>query len=127
MRARGVLAAVLIACVVAACGGNGRTARPATIGFGDADIGHDLIEQYGCGSCHTIPGVRGADGLVGPPLNAMGSRTFIAGELANTPENMVRWVMDPQDVEPGTAMPDLGVSEDDARNIAAYLAGLTAD
>jgi cytochrome c len=116
----------IVVCTIAACGGNGRQARPSTIGFGDAEIGHDLIEHYGCGSCHMIPGVRGADGLVGPPLIAMGSRTFIAGELANTPDNMVRWVMDPQDVEPGTAMPDLGVTKDEARNIAAYLAGLTA-
>lgn len=65
--------------------------------------------------------MRDADGTVGPPLIAMGKRSFIAGELTNTPGNLVRWVMNPKDVEPGTAMPDLGVSRDDARNIAAYL------
>ncbi len=68
--------------------------------------------NFGCGSCHTIPGVRGADAMVGPPLN---------GRLPNTPENLVHWIVTPQTVEPGTAMPNLGVSEREARDMAAYL------
>jgi cytochrome c len=88
---------------------------------GDPDHGRRLIEQYGCGSCHTIPGVRQADGLVGPPLNRFGARSYIAGELPNNADNLQRWIRDPQGVEPGTAMPDLGVTPLDARDIAAYL------
>lgn len=71
-----------------------------------------------------IPGVTGAVGLVGPPLTAWAKRAYIAGNLANTPENLVRWIRQPQAVEPGTAMPDLGVEEGDARDMAAYLFSL---
>lgn len=94
---------------------------PQQIPNGDPNRGQRLIGQYGCGSCHTIPGVRGADGLVGPPLTQFGSRSYIAGELPNTPGNLQHWIRDPHSVEPGTAMPDLGVTELDARDIAAYL------
>lgn len=90
-------------------------------GSGDADAGKQALVRYGCGSCHTIPGVRGADAMVGPPLNAWSRRSFIAGRLPNTPENLVHWIVTPQTVEPGTAMPDLGVSEREARDMAAYL------
>lgn len=88
---------------------------------GSADVGSKLITRYGCGSCHEIPGVKGANGLVGPPLIKFGRRQFIAGELANTPDNLIRWISDPKGVEPGTDMPNLGVSADQARDIAAYL------
>jgi cytochrome c2 len=87
-------------------------------------IGQQLIEHRGCGSCHDIPGVKGADGLVGPPLLKFGRRGYIAGELANTPDNLVRWLLDPKAVEPGTDMPDLGLTQQQARNIAAYLEDL---
>ena len=86
--------------------------------------GRAAIDAYGCGSCHMIPGVQGAVGLVGPPLLAWSRRTVIAGELPNTPQNLIDWIMRPQSIEPGTAMPDLGVSDADARAIAAYLATL---
>jgi putative membrane protein len=87
----------------------------------DARRGAQLINQYGCGSCHTIPGVRGADGLVGPPLTKFGSRSYIAGELVNSGPDLQRWIEDPQAIEPGNAMPDLGVTPEDAQDIAAYL------
>lgn len=83
--------------------------------------GRSLIRAYGCGSCHTIPGVRGANSMVGPPLIGIRHRTYIAGVLENTPENLVRWIHDPQAVDPRTAMPYLGVSPAEARHIAAYL------
>jgi cytochrome c1 len=86
--------------------------------------GRAAIDAFGCGSCHMIPGVQGAVGLVGPPLTAWSRRTVIAGELPNTPQNLVRWIMRPQSIEPGTAMPNLGVGDADARAIAAYLATL---
>jgi cytochrome c1 len=98
--------------------------RPAAFAPATPERGRAAIQAYGCGSCHMIPGVRGAVGLVGPPLLAWSRRTVIAGELPNTPENLVDWIMRPQSIEPGTAMPDLGVSDADARAIAAYLATL---
>jgi cytochrome c2 len=88
---------------------------------GDARRGRAIIEAYGCGACHIIPGVPGANGLVGPPLIFFGARTMIAGELPNTPENLERWLQNPRAVEPGTAMPDLGLSPDQAQDITAYL------
>jgi cytochrome c2 len=118
---RAVAVAVLTAGLLLGCTERGRTPRASTVDFGDAEAGKVAMRHYGCVGCHVIPGVRDAVGLVGPPLTKMGRRSYIAGELANTPENLVRWIMDPQGVEPGTAMPDLGVSRDDARNIAAYL------
>lgn len=122
-RALSVAAALVAgALVVAGCGDDFRPTR--VVPGGSASVGEELIGAYGCGSCHEIPGVRGADGTVGPPLTKFGRRQFIAGQLANTPENLIRWITDPKGVEPGTAMPDLGVTEDEARNIAAYLESL---
>lgn len=88
---------------------------------GDPNHGKQVISDYGCGSCHTIPGVRGANGAVGPPLYFMGRRTMIAGELPNTPDNIIRWIKNPKSVEPGTAMPALGLTDEQARDAAAYL------
>ena len=88
---------------------------------GRPDRGADLITRYGCGSCHTIPGVNRADGLVGPPLTRFGARSYIAGQLPNNADNLQHWISDPQAVEPGTAMPNLGVTAIDAQDIAAYL------
>lgn len=70
---------------------------------------------------HTIRGIEGGRGLVGPPLNGVRDRMTIAGELPNTPENLIRWIQHPHTVEPNTIMPDMNISEDDGRNIAAYL------
>ena len=89
--------------------------------IGDPERGAAQIEQIGCGSCHIIPGIAGARGLVGPPLDHMGKRVYIAGLLPNTPANMVTWLRDPQEIVPGNAMPDLGLSEEQARDITAYL------
>jgi mono/diheme cytochrome c family protein len=88
------------------------------------DDGKRAIQQYACGTCHYIPGITGATKPVGPTLRGIGGRSFIAGVLSNTSENMVMWIMSPQRVDPMSAMPDLGVTEQDARSIAAYLATL---
>ena len=90
----------------------------------NAERGKRAFLQYGCATCHDIPGVVGADAPVGPPLANMGQRGAIAGLLANNPENMVRWIREPQRLHPGSAMPDLGVKEPDARDMAAYLYSL---
>lgn len=92
-----------------------------TVAGGNADRGVAAIRKYGCGTCHMIPGIREAQGTVGPPLIAFGRRTYIAGEVANTPEHLIVWIEVPQSIEPGTAMPNLGVSDAEARDIAAYL------
>jgi cytochrome c2 len=91
---------------------------------GDARRGHDAIRRYGCGACHSIQGVNGARALVGPPLDGMAERAYIAGVIVNTPLNLQRWIRDPQGVDPRTAMPDLGVTDTEARDIAAYLYSL---
>ena len=88
---------------------------------GEPDRGLAAIGRYGCAACHTIPGVRGASATVGPPLGGIASRTYLAGQLANSPDNMRRWIQQPQQVERGTAMPNMGVTDDDARDITAYL------
>ncbi|OLE56046.1 MAG: hypothetical protein AUG51_00545 [Acidobacteria bacterium 13_1_20CM_3_53_8] len=95
--------------------------QAAAMTGGDPHRGEQAITRYGCSTCHTIPGVRGADALVGPPLLKMGSRSYIAGVLPNTPDNMIRWIKNPPAVDRLTAMPNLGVSDQDARDIAGYL------
>ncbi len=97
---------------------------PAKAASGSTKQGEAIILQKGCGGCHTIPGIDGADGLVGPPLTQMGRRIFIAGVLRNTPANMAAWVYDPQRYVPGNAMPSVGLSPQDAADVAAYLESL---
>ena len=93
----------------------------AVVAGGDAARGRQYITTMGCGGCHDIKGIAGARGRVGPPLDGIASRSMIAGEAPNSPENMIRWIEDPQAIEPATAMPNLGVPEPVARDIAAYL------
>ena len=88
---------------------------------GDADRGAASLQAYGCGACHVIPGVPGAVSYVGPPLDAWADRHYIAGSLSNTPDNLILWLREPQTVEPGTAMPNMGVTEQAARDMSAYL------
>lgn len=97
--------------------------QPARLA-GDAERGKRALFQYACNACHSIPGVTGAQVHVGPPLEGIARRTMIAGTLANTQENLVLWLRATQRVKPLTAMPQLGVSEQDARDIAAYLGTL---
>jgi cytochrome c2 len=87
----------------------------------DVHRGETAIRKYGCGSCHMIPGITGANGMVGPPLGQIASRVYIAGVLANEPDNMIRWIENPPGIDPKTAMPNVGVTPRDARDIAAYL------
>jgi cytochrome c2 len=92
----------------------------ATTG-GDPARGEAMFIQYGCGSCHAAKHVRMAGGSVGPSMDGIGLRAMIAGKLANNPDNLQRWIRDPQSVSPGTDMPDLHVGEKDARDISAFL------
>lgn len=91
---------------------------------GDKKRGEGLIREFGCGMCHQIRGIAGANGAVGPPLTNWAKRHYIAGALNNSPNNLVPWIMDPQQVEPGTVMPTVGVGEQEAWDISAYLYSL---
>jgi cytochrome c len=95
-------------------------ARSITSG-GDPSAGRELLAQYGCGSCHDIPGVAAARGAVGPPLGSMSERAYVGGVLPHTPENLMRWIENPQGIDSLTAMPTLGVTRKESRHMAAYL------
>jgi cytochrome c len=88
---------------------------------GDPSRAPDLIRRYGCAGCHTIGGINGGDGQVGGQLSDMRKRVYVGGVLNNTPENMVRWIVNPEQFSPRTAMPATGISEQEARDVAAYL------
>jgi cytochrome c2 len=103
--------------LLASCSSGSRPPAPE----GDAERGRVLLQTYGCGYCHVIRGVHGARGNVGPPLDDAGRRVYLAGSLANTPPQMAQWIRFPQAYRPGTAMPDLGVTAEDARDMVAYL------
>lgn len=100
-----------------------RQARAAA-GPADPARGRIAVGQYGCAGCHAIPGFDGPEARVGPTLHGIGSRLMLGGVLPNSPENMAHWLRSPQSVSPPTAMPDLGVTERDARDMAAWLATL---
>ena len=111
--------AILILAGLGGCGESGEASQRLV--DGNPDLGKVAILHYDCGVCHTIPGVRGAEGTVGPPLTDFGLRTYIAGVAPNRPGLLVRWIQDPPAIAPDTAMPNLGVSDEEARHIAAYL------
>jgi putative membrane protein len=90
-------------------------------GGGDPDRGKTALRRYGCGSCHSIPGVLAATATVGPPLDKLAMRSYLAGRIDNTPTNLIRWIRDPKSIDQKTAMPDVGVTDDDAKDMAAYL------
>ena len=114
---------VLVAALFAAgCTPQAKIREEArTLTGGDPEKGVAAIARYGCAACHVIPGIRGAAGTVGPPLTAIASRGYLAGHLPNSPANMMLWIQQPQHIDRRTAMPNMGVTDEDARNITAYL------
>jgi cytochrome c2 len=127
---RWIVAAVVALAAVAAAGTLGaswiskqqqseRVARAMT--GGDPAKAPDLIRRYGCSGCHTISGIPGGDGQVGGPLSDLKKRVYVAGVAENSPDNLVRWIVDPQSFSPRSAMPRSGISEGEARDVAAYL------
>src|SRR4051812_50182833 len=119
---RAIISMVLSAVLLGACGcDDGRRQHAAALtGGGDPDRGKQSIGQYGCGSCHTIPGVRGADALVGPSLERVGGRAYIGGVLPNNPHNLVRWILNPPAVDPPTPLPNIPLSQADARDLPRH-------
>jgi cytochrome c len=114
------VAALIGVAALAGCGGGSDSAPVGS----DAAHGRAELVEFGCGTCHVIPGVTGADGRVGPSLAGFAERSEIAGRIPNTPKALIRWIVNPQRIEPGTAMPDMGVPELVARDMAAYLGSL---
>jgi cytochrome c len=95
--------------------------QAAALTRGDIERGRVAIRYYGCPACHSIPGVPGADGLVGPSLAGIAGRVYLGGAVSNTPENMRRWIRRPRDIAPRTIMPNIPMTEHEARDIAGYL------
>jgi len=120
-RPRLLVSGFLVLVFTAGCGGQAPESANVSMLGGNARRGAATIARKGCGSCHMIPGVAGADGLVGPPLIHWSRRSFIAGAVPNSPDNLIRWIENPNAVEPGTAMPDLKLTPQEARDVAAYL------
>lgn len=121
-----IVAFIMLPLVMAAC----EAAEPPLhlrIEGGDARKGRELISSYGCGTCHTIEGVSGAIGVVGPPIVDFAQRTVLAGAYPNVPRFLVPWLMDPPALKSRTGMPNLGLTAKEARHIATYLYTLGAD
>jgi cytochrome c1 len=108
------VAAIALSLALAGC------AKPEPIA-GDRENGRLLLRQFGCGQCHRIPGAAAAQGDTGPPLGKMRARVYLGGVLPNTPANLALWIRDPRRCDPRTTMPSLGVTAEQARDMAAYL------
>lgn len=122
MTARAPIALTVLgvaAVVLAGCGGASHAATPSSW---KPARGKMLIEYYGCGACHRIGGISLANGHVGPPLtNFVRRYRLIAGVMPNTPQNVVRWILDPPKIVPTVDMPDLGLGRRGAEDVVAYL------
>lgn len=116
----GLLGALFVAGLLSGCAPSSKM-NAATVTGGDPNKGAQRIAKYGCGSCHTIPGISGAHGLVGPSLAGLKGRMYVAGSLPNQTENLAHWIQDPHSVNEHTVMPNLGVTKQDALDITAYL------
>ncbi len=108
--------AVTMALALAACG-----QPPAQATDGDAQAGRSLIARFDCGVCHTIPGIAGARGKVGPSLDGFAERAYIAGSLPNRPRVLMDWVRRAPEMAPNTAMPPFPFTDREALDVAAYL------
>lgn len=98
--------------------------RGRTVAAGDPTRGLAIIAATGCAACHSVPGIRWPQGVVGPPLDAMGRRALIAGTYPNSPANMAAWIYDPPALKPGTGMPKLGLDAQQTIDVTAYLMSL---
>jgi cytochrome c2 len=127
MIARAVLCVTLVGLAVSACRGSRSLPSYRVAVGGDAARGKAVVSARHCGACHQIPHITGATGVVGPPLAELWRRSFIAGAIANTPENLVRWIRDPHGVASETAMPTLGLDDTQARDVATFLYSFQGD
>ncbi len=116
---RAIVPAALLATALALSACGERRAAPALVG--NPERGKVALIQYACRACHMIPGVTGSEVFVGRPLDGLADRKFIAGSLPNNQENLIKWIRNPKQIDPLTAMPVLDVTEADARDMSAYL------
>lgn len=115
------MAYLAILIVAVALGGCRDTGRVSAAGAGgSAALGKEKIRQYGCWTCHTIPGIAGANGIVGPPLDGLANRFYVGGQ-PNSPDQLAQFIRDPKSAREMSPMPNVGVSEKDAADIVAYL------
>lgn len=122
MSVKALLLAALACGFVVSCGGNRDAEHIGQVTTGGSALrGVIAIGRYGCGSCHVIAGISGAAGLAGPPLTGIARRIYPAGVMQNTPTNMMRWIRNPKAIDEKTLMPNLGVTQQDAADIGAYL------
>lgn len=98
-----------------------KTAAAVALTGGDPARAPALFRRYGCSGCHTISGIPGADGQTGAPLSGLSKHVYIAGVLENRSDNLVAWIVSPQSFSSQTAMPKTGISEQEAKDLAAYL------
>jgi cytochrome c2 len=110
---------MMCAALLAACDSRPPASEPIT--GGNPRVGQQLIESYGCAACHQIKGIAHAASKVGPSLKEIRGSTYVGGELPNTANNLMTWIEHPRAINPNTAMPELGVTPAQARDIAAYL------
>ena len=116
------IALLLLAAAFISCGPSKADKRWASESTGgDPEHGQAALQKYGCIACHTIDGVRESQAMVGPPLTRMASRNYLAGNMQNNATNLIHFIQHPREVHNDTAMPEMGVTDEDARNIAAYL------
>jgi cytochrome c2 len=127
MRASSVGWMLGLATAALACRGSRSLPDYAQAIGGDSERGRSLIAARHCGACHTIPRVTGAAGVVGPRLAGIARRTFIGGSAPNTPQNLARWVRNPHNIDPTTAMPAVGLDDAQALDVAAFLYTLDED
>lgn len=121
MRTRSLRAALAALLLAAGACTTDHLADAASLTNGDPRRGRAEIRDWGCGTCHTIGGVPGAQGKVGPELNGLAERAYIAGVMPNSPDNLIRWIENPKKIDAKTAMPNLDVPDGIARDIAAYI------
>jgi len=110
----------MLLLVASACSQGSERAVEELTG-GSVARGKQAFRDYGCGTCHEVHGEHMAQGNVGPSFHDFAKQSYLPGGLINSPTTLVRWIRHPREVEPRTAMPDLAVSERDARDLAAYL------
>ena len=113
----------VMALLALACMGGCSKAPPSIdpLSGGNPRVGQQLIARYGCAACHQIKGIAHADSKVGPSLEDIRDSSYVGGVLPNSADNLMKWIMHPRAASPNTAMPELGVTQAEARDMAAYL------
>jgi cytochrome c len=117
----GILATIIGYASVWRSGVASAEREAAELTGGHPQLGRETVVSLGCVACHDVPGYYGTRPHVGPPLGGFALRTFVAGAIENTPDNLVQFIRDPRSIAPRSAMPKLPMSEAQARDLAAFL------